>query len=285
MTEQKLLIGAHMSVMGGVHNAPYEGEKIGANIFQIFTSSQRQWHTKNLTEKEIELWDEAIKTTQMTHVMSHGSYLLNLGSPKTDTLSKSRKAIKEELIRCHQLKIDYLNFHPGAAVGSTESECLDTIAESLLELEDLSKEGQTKLVIETTAGQGTNVGYKFEHLHYIINKVHKQIPIGICFDTCHCFAAGYDIRTDEQWLKTLKEFDEIIGLKYLFAFHVNDSLFDLGSRKDRHANLGKGKIGLECFKFLMTNPTTKYLPKYLETPYGDEYWEEEIKLLKKFGKK
>ena len=285
MTEQKLLIGAHMSVMGGVHNAPYEGEKIGANIFQIFTSSQRQWHTKKLSEKEIELWDEAIKTTQMTHVMSHGSYLLNLGSPKTDNLSKSRKAIKEELIRCHRLKIDYLNFHPGAAVGSTEKECLDTIAESLLELEDLAKEGQTKLVIETTAGQGTNVGYKFEHLHYIINKVHKQIPIGICFDTCHCFAAGYDIRTDEEWLKTIKEFDEIIGLKYLLAFHVNDSLFDLGSRKDRHANLGKGKIGLECFKFLMTNPTTKYLPKYLETPNGDEYWEEEIKLLKKFGKK
>jgi deoxyribonuclease IV len=284
MAEKKLLIGAHMSAAGGVHNAPYEGKKIRANIIQLFTSNQRQWNSTKLTQNEITLWEESIKATQMTHIMSHDSYLINLGSPQKELLEKSRKAFKEELLRCYQLKIDYLNFHPGAAVGSTEEECLDTIAESLLELEPLANGGQTRLLIEITAGQGTNVGYKFEHLGYIIKKVQKKIPIGVCIDTCHCFAAGYDIRTSEGWTKTLKEFDEIIGLDYLFAFHVNDSLFDLGSRKDRHANLGKGKIGLECFKFIMTDPRTKYLPKYLETPNGDIYWEDEINILKKFGK-
>lgn len=284
MLEKKLLVGAHMSAAGGVHNAPYEGQKIGATVFQLFTSNQRQWHAKKLTDEEIVLWSVAVKDTEMTHIMSHDSYLINLGSPKKMMLNKSRKAFKEELIRCHELKIDYLNFHPGAAVGSTEQECLDTIVESLLELEDLAKEGKTRLLIEITAGQGTTVGYSFEHLGYIVKKVHKNIPIGICIDTCHCFTAGYDIRTEKGWDKTLQEFDEIIGLKYLYAFHANDSIFDLGSKKDRHANLGKGKIGLECFKFLMTDQRTKYLPKYLETPDGDQYWEDEIKLLKKFGK-
>lgn len=285
MTEKKLLVGAHMSAAGGVHNAPYEGEKIGATVFQLFTSNQRQWHTKKLTDEEIVLWEDAVKATEMTHIMSHDSYLINLGSPKKDMLSRSRKAFREEISRCHKLKIDYLNFHPGAAVGSTEQECLDTITESLLELEDIAKEGKTRLLIEITAGQGTNVGYSFDHLAYIVKKVHKKIPIGICIDTCHCFAAGYDIRTAEGLDKTLKEFDETVGLNYLFAFHANDSVFDLGSRKDRHANLGKGKIGLECFKFLMTDHRTKHIPKYLETPNGSKYWEDEIKLLKKFGKK
>lgn len=285
MVEKKLLVGAHMSTAGGVHNAPYEGEKIGANIFQLFTSNQRQWRTKKIEHEEAQLWEEAVKATGMSHIMSHDSYLINLGSPKKKMLKKSRKAFREELTRCHLLNIDYLNFHPGAAVGSTEQECLDTIVESLLELEDMAKQGPTRLLIEITAGQGTNVGYSFEHLGYLVKKVHKKIPIGICIDTCHCFAAGYDIRSAKGWNKTLKEFDKIIGLPYLFAFHANDSLFDLGSRKDRHANLGKGKIGLACFKFLMVDPRTRHLPKYLETPNGEKYWVDEIKLLKKLGKK
>ena len=147
----------------------------------------------------------------------------------------------------------------------------------------MAKKGPTRFLLETTAGQGSNVGYKFEHMAYIIKKVKGKIPIGVCFDTCHSFAAGYDIRTKAAWEKTLNEFNKIIGLKHLYAFHVNDSLYDLGSRRDRHANLGKGKIGLECFKFLMTSPKTKKLPKYLETPIGEKHWPNEIKLLKKFG--
>ena len=286
MTAKKeLLIGAHMSATGGVHKALYEGEKFGANIIQLFTANQRQWHTKKITDKEVGLWKKAKNETKITHIMSHSSYLINLGSQKKDLLKKSRNAFKEELMRCHQLKIDYLNFHPGAAVGATETECLDTIVESLLEIASIAKKGTTRLLIETTAGQGTTIGYKFEHLAYIIKKTHKKLPVGVCIDTCHSFAAGYDIRTKEGWNKTLKEFDDLIGLHYLYAFHVNDSVNDLGSRKDRHANLGKGKIGLECFKYLMTNPKTKYLPKYLETPASNKYWKDEIKLLQKFGKK
>lgn len=281
--KKSLLIGAHMSASGGVHNALYEGEKIGANIIQLFTVNQRQWISKKISLQEIDLWEEAKKKTSITHIMSHSSYLINLGSPKKETLHKSRKAFEEELLRCHQLEIDYLNFHPGAGTGSTEIECLDTIIESLLLLSSLAAKGSTKILIEITAGQGTSVGYNFEHLSYIINKVEKKLSIGICIDTCHTFAAGYDISTFEGWEKTLKEFDQTVGLKYLTAFHINDSVHELGSRKDRHANLGKGKIGLECFKFLMTSPKTKYLPKYLETPMGNLFWEKEIKLLKKFG--
>ncbi len=216
--------------------------------------------------------------------MSHDSYLINLGSPDPLLLEKGRKAFREEIKRCHQLKISYLNFHPGAATKGTEEKCLDTIAESLLSMEDLVHQGHTKLVLETTAGQGTSVGHRFEQIHYILDKTHRKIPVGVCIDTCHIFAAGYDIRTEEGWKKTLQEFDDLIGLKYLSAFHLNDSQKDLGSRVDRHASLGKGKIGMDCFQFLMTSPKTRDLPKYLETPEGPPIWKEEIELLKKFAK-
>jgi deoxyribonuclease IV len=285
MREKNLLIGAHMSAAGGVHYALLEGEMVGATVIQLFTSNQRQWHAHNISEEEVALWDAAKIKTGITHIMSHDSYLINLGSPKKEMLTKSRKAFKEELERCHLLKIDYLTFHPGAAVGSSEQICLDTIVESLLNIAPLAYDGPTRLLIETTAGQGSNVGYKFEHLGYIIKKVHTHLKIGVCFDTCHSFTAGYDIRLPDGWEKTLNEFDNVIGLEYLFAFHLNDSLGDLGSRKDRHANLGKGKIGLKSFEYLMTNSKTKDLPKYLETPNGSKFWEDELKLLRKFGKK
>ncbi len=298
MTNQKktFLIGAHMSIAGGVHKALLEGRNFGANVIQIFTANQRQWHSKAIPEAEIKLWEKTRAETGITHIMSHDNYLINLGSAKKELLEKSRKAFVEEIRRCHQLKIDYLNFHPGAAVGATEEECLDTIVESLLSFKKEILEGKGKgkdndkanntlsLLIETTAGQGTVIGYKFEQLGYIISRVHQEIPIGVCLDTCHSFAAGYDLRTKEGWTKTLKEFDHAVGLKYLKAFHVNDSLGDLGSRKDRHANLGKGKIGLAGFAAMMQHPKLKYLPKYLETPQGNLHWQDEIKLLQKLGK-
>jgi deoxyribonuclease-4 len=248
---EELLIGAHTSIAGGVHNALLEGAAIGATTVQIFTSNQRQWKGKPISEEDLELWQETLKATGLKKIMSHDSYLINLGSPDAEAVHKSRKTFKEEIERCHKLKITYLNFHPGAACGADEMECLNTISESLLECESLLEKGSTRVLLEATAGQGTSVGHRFEHLAYVIDKVHKKIPIGVCIDTCHIFAAGYDIRTKAGWEKVLKEFDEIVGLKHLYAFHLNDSMKPLGSKRDRHASLGKG--GIECFKVLMNH--------------------------------
>lgn len=281
--EDQILVGAHMSAAGGAFNALSRGAAIGATTIQIFTSNQKQWNGKEITDDQVRLWKDELAKSNIRSVMSHDNYLINLGSPKSDLLEKSKRAFAEEVKRCHLLELEYLNFHPGSATGSSEEECLDTIAASLLELEPIINEGNTVMLLETTAGQGTTVGYSFKHLGHIIKKTHTKIPIGVCIDTCHIFAAGYDIRTKEGWEQTLKEFDEHIGLKYLKAFHLNDSLHDLGSRKDRHASLGKGKIGIECFEYLMQNPKTKFLPKYLETPDGDKYWKDEINLLKEMA--
>ncbi len=279
MEKKHLLVGAHVSIAGGVHNALLQGREIGATTIQLFTANQRQWASKKFLPSEISLWEKTRSETTISHIMSHGSYLINLGSKNQELYEKSKKAFQEELDRCHLLKIDYLNFHPGSAMGRSEEECLDSICKALFTLD---VKAPTKLVVESTAGQGSSVGYKFEHLAYILDRLKNKIPIGVCLDTCHCFAAGYDIRTEEGWNTTLKEFDRIIGLSHLRAFHVNDSIYDLGSKKDRHESLGKGKIGLASFKYLMTHAKTKYLPKYLETPEPSLY-KDEIKLLKKFG--
>lgn len=283
MTKEKIWIGAHTSAAGGSPNALYEGKEIGASSIQLFTSNQKQWQGRKISKEEVALWEKALEETGIGEIMSHDSYLINLGSPDPEMLAKSRKAFREELERCHLLKIPYLNFHPGAATSGTVEECLERISESLLGMEDLVHQGKTRLLLETTAGQGSSVGHRFEHIAAIFNGVHKKIPVGVCIDTCHIFVAGYDVRTEEGWQKTLKEFDEIIGLNHLYAFHLNDSQKDLGSRVDRHAAIGQGKIGLECFKFLMTSPKTRSLPKYLETPDGPPGWTQEIALLRKFA--
>lgn len=277
---KKILIGAHTSAAGGSHNALYQGQEIGATTIQLFTSNQKQWNGRIISAEEVALWEKALAETGITDVMSHDSYLINLGSPDLEMLIKSRKAFRDELKRCHLLKIPYLNFHPGSATTGTEEQCIETIIQSLLEMEDLIHQGPTKIILETTAGQGTSVGHRFEHIGTIINKVHHKIPIGVCIDTCHIFVAGYDIRTEEGWKKTLKEFDERIGLKYLSAFHVNDSAKEFGSRVDRHADIGQGKIGYESFRFLMQNIEG---PKYLETPSGPPSWKNEIATLRKYA--
>jgi deoxyribonuclease-4 len=277
---EKILLGAHTSAAGGAPNALYEGKEIGATTIQLFTSNQKQWTGRVISEDEIDLWKKALDETGITDVMSHDSYLINLGSPNPELLDKSRKAFREELKRCHLLNITYLNFHPGSATTGTEEGCLKTIAESLLEMEDLILEGKTKVVLETTAGQGTCVGHRFEHIGAIIKEIRHKIPIGVCIDTCHIFVAGYDIRTEKGWDKTFKEFDEKIGLNHLTAFHVNDSMKDLGSRVDRHADIGEGKIGSESFRYLMEKSN---LPKYLETPNGPSSWKKEIVTLRKYA--
>jgi len=279
----EILVGAHTSAAGGAFNALLEGKQIGATTIQLFTSNQRRWDSKSLTASEIDSWNHTLKETGLKNIMSHDSYLINLGAPDETNLTKSRAAFAQEVKRCTDLNITFLNFHPGAALKEDPQKCLDLIVESLLGVKPLLAEGTTRLLLETTAGQGSALGWRFEELAYIIDKVHTQVPVGVCIDTCHIFVAGYDIRTPDAWEKTLREFDRIIGLKHLYAFHLNDSLKAFGSRVDRHADLGKGEIGLECFKFLMKDPRTRHLPKYLETPTGKQVWEQEIRLLKSFA--
>lgn len=279
----ELLIGAHTSAQGGAHNALLEGQAIGATTIQFFTSNQKRWEGKPITNEEAALFKETAEATGIRSIMSHDSYLINLGSPNPDGLHKSQKAFKEELKRCQQLGLTFLNFHPGAALDGSEEQCLDHIVSSLLHLEELVEKGPTRLLIETTAGQGSCVGWRFEHLGYLIERLHKKIPLGVCIDTCHIFAAGYDIRTKKGWDTTLEEFDRLVGLKHLYAFHVNDSMKPLASRRDRHAPLGEGEIGIECFKVMMTHPKLREIPKYLETPDGPSLWKKEIALLREFA--
>ncbi len=279
---QKILIGAHTSAAGGAPSALYEGREIGATTIQLFTSNQKQWTGRRISGEEVALWERALAETGITDVMSHDSYLINLGSPDPELLRKSRQAFREEIERCHLLKIPYLNFHPGAATTGSVEACLEKIAESLLELEGVLGEGPTQLLLETTAGQGTSVGHRFEQIGAIVGAVKDRIPIGVCIDTCHIFVAGYDIRTAEGWEKTLQEFDSEVGLDHLKAFHINDSMKDLGSRVDRHACIGQGKIGIDSFRYLME---TNSLPKYLETPDGPPNWKKEITFLRDYAKK
>ena len=280
----KLLIGAHTSAAGGAYNALLEGESIGATTVQLFTANQKQWKGKELTQDAIDRFHKTKEETGLEEIMSHASYLINLGCPNADTLKKSRQAFREELMRCQALGISYLNFHPGAALKESVESCLDRIIESLLAIEDLIIDDSTVLLLEATAGQGSCVGHRFEELAYIIEQTKDLLPIGVCIDTCHIFAAGYDIRTVATCNKMLEDFDAIVGLDYLFAFHLNDSIKELGSRRDRHAPLGEGEIGMTPFKFLMEDRRTRSLPKYLETPGGPMLWEKEIWKLREYAK-
>ncbi len=278
---KKILIGAHTSAAGGAHNALYEGEEIGATAIQLFTSNQKQWTGRKISDDDLLLWNEALEKTGISHVMSHDSYLINLGSLNPEILEKSRKAFREELERCHRLNVTYLNFHPGAATSGTPEQCIETIVESLLGMEELILKGKTKIVLETTAGQGTSVGHRFDQIGAILAPLKERFPIGVCIDTCHIFAAGYDIRTPEGWKKTFETFDREIGMDHLTAFHLNDSMKELGSRVDRHAPIGEGKIGADSFHYLME---VNDLPKYLETPGGPPNWTKEIGILRHYAK-
>lgn len=276
------LIGAHTSAAGGVFNALTSGKEIGATTIQLFTSNQKQWKGRDYEPSELQKWFETLGETRLKKIMSHASYLINLGCPNSINLLKSRQAFSQEIKRCQTLKLSYLNFHPGAALTESVEACLDTIVESLLEVRGLFENSSLRLLLEATAGQGSNVGHSFAELGSIIERTKNYIPIGVCIDTCHIFAAGYDIRSFEAWEKTLHDFDQHVGLSHLYALHVNDSKFGLGSRKDRHAPLGEGEIGIEGFKAMMNHPVLAPLPKYLETPGGMAEWKEEIELLKSF---
>ena len=272
-------IGAHVSTQNGVENAPVNAGNIGARAFALFTKNQRQWGGKPYSADNVSLFTERLKAGGFdpAMVLPHDSYLINLGSPDDEKLEKSRAAFLDEMQRTAQLGLSLLNFHPGSHLSlMTEEECLARIAESI----NLAL-AQTKGVIavaENTAGQGTNLGYKFEHLAYIIERIEDKSRVGVCLDTCHTFAAGYDIRSQEGFEETFSAFDRIVGFKYLKALHLNDSMKPLGSRVDRHESLGKGFIGLDLFKRIMRDPRFDYIPLILETP-NDELWASEIAML------
>ena len=285
----KKYVGAHVSASGGVENAPLNAKAIGAKAFALFTKNQRQWKAKPLSMKSIDefkinLKDAGIKPE---HILPHDSYLINLGHPEEEKLEKSRDSFIEELKRCEELGLKLLNFHPGshlqkipkrdpdyeAKVKEAEYACLDVIAESMNLAIDATND--VILVIENTAGQGTNLGYKFEHLGYLIDKIEDKSRVGVCLDTCHTFTAGYDLRTKEAYEETMSQFENIVGFKYLKGMHINDSKPPLGSRVDRHHSLGKGELGWDTFKFIMNDDRLNNIPLILET-IDESIWAEEI---------
>lgn len=276
-------IGAHVSAAGGVSNAPLNAVKIGANAFALFTKNQRQWTAAPLTHEEIDSFKKNCAEHGFTpqSILPHDSYLINLGHPQADELNKSRVAFLEEMQRCEQLGLDRLNFHPGSHLKqATESECLNTIAESINRT--LDQTCGVTAVIENTAGQGSNVGFRFEHLAEIIDQVEDKSRVGVCLDTCHSFAAGYDLLTSDSCAAVFAEFERIVGFSYLRGMHLNDSKKGLNSRVDRHNSLGLGVLGMEVFKFIMNDPRFDDMPLILET-IDETRWAEEIKLLRSFA--
>ena len=272
-------VGAHVSASGGVYNAPINATLIGAKAFALFTKNQRQWAAKPLETKDIDRWFKELEKSgiQTKHILPHDSYLINLGHPEAEARAKSFDGFVHEIQRCEILKLDRLNFHPGSHLRKiSEEECLNNIADSMNRAIEITKD--VKLVIENTAGQGSNLGYKFEHLAYIIDKIEDKSRVGVCIDTCHMFTAGYDIRTREAYDKTWNEFDAIVGRKYLMGMHINDSKPDLGSKVDRHDSLGVGKIGWDAFKFIMNDERMDDIPLVLET-INEEIWAQEIQAL------
>lgn len=272
-------IGAHVSAGGGVQNAPLHAQEIGAKSFALFTKNQRQWHARPLEDNNISAFKKNCEKFGFSskQILPHDSYLINLGHPEKDALEKSRAAFLDEVERCELLGLNYLNFHPGSTLNRiTVENCIDIIAESLnLTIE---KTPNLTLVLETTAGMGSSVGASFKELAQIIVKVQNKSRIGVCIDTCHIFAAGYDISTKKKYEETIKRFENEIGIQYLKGVHLNDSKKECGSRIDRHAPIGKGFIGIDGFSYIMNDERFDDIPLILETPDRDN-WKNEIKLL------
>ena len=272
-------IGAHVSASGGVENAPLNAHEIGAKAFALFTRNQRQWKSSPLTSRSIDLFKErcAAYGYLPSQILPHDSYLINLGHPEAEGLTKSREAFLDEMQRCEQLGLDRLNFHPGSHLNAFPiDDCLDRIAESINEA--LNQTSGVTAVIENTAGQGTNLGHTFEQIAHIIDRVEDKSRVGVCIDTAHTLAAGYDIKTTEGFIDTFDKFDKIIGFSYLRGMHINDSKKDLASKVDRHDSIGKGLMGLTTFKMLMNDPRFDNIPMILETP-DETIWAEEISYL------
>jgi len=272
-------VGAHVSAGGGVENAPLNANEIGARAFALFTKNQRQWKANPLTLATIKAFRENCEKYDYKpfQILPHDSYLINLGHPDKELLEKSRAAFLDEMQRCEQLGLDRLNFHPGGHLNIiSEEECLKRIAESINIALDKTK-GVTA-VIENTAGQGSNMGHKFEQLRFIIDKVADKSRVGVCIDTCHAFVSGYNIKTTEGYEETFSKFDNIVGFKYLKGIHLNDTKKELGTKVDRHDSIGKGFLGQNTFSMIMNDSRFDNLPLILETP-DESLYEAEIKNL------
>ena len=275
--------GAHVSASGGLENAVRNAQAIGATAFALFTKNQRQWSAPPLSAAQIATFKAAMSDAGYTaaQVLPHDSYLINLGHPDSDGLDKSRAAFFEEMERCEQLGLDRLNFHPGSHLKRiSEEESLNRIAESINMA--LQRTSNVTAVLENTAGQGSNLGYRFEQLAYIIERVEDKSRVGVCIDTCHAFAAGYDLRTTEACERTFAKFERIIGFEYLRGMHLNDAMRPLESRVDRHSSLGVGEIGTDCFRYIASDARFDNIPLILETP-NEALWSEEVARLKTFA--
>ncbi|RKY02190.1 deoxyribonuclease IV [Candidatus Poribacteria bacterium] len=275
-----MLLGAHVPTTGGLHKAIEFGEKLGCESIQIFTRSPRQWTGKALSDKEIEKFREAWKNSKIKEVIGHDSYLTNLASPAAETAKKSILSFIDQLERCQALGIRYLVSHLGSHLGSGEEAGLKRFAENMSEAVSKAKAPDVIVLLETTAGQGTNLGYRFEQIRMVLDLLEPKGRYAVCYDTCHTYAAGYDITTPEGYEKVWKEFDEIIGLDLLKAIHINDSKYKAGTRKDRHEHIGKGVMGLETFRRLVNDPRFAELPGVLETPDTLAAFEENLRVLR-----
>jgi len=273
-TSRQPLLGSHMSIAGGVYRAIERAASIGCPTLQMFVKNNNQWKGKELTDEDVATYKAARSKARIGPVVVHDTYLINLCAVDPVILQKSRDALQDELERCERLGVEYLNFHPGSHMGGGESEGIKRIAESLDIIHDRTHGFAVKSVIETTAGQGTAIGYRFEHLREIMDLVQEKPRMAVCVDTCHVFAAGYDIATERGYEQTYQDFDDIVGLDRLVAFHVNDSRKPLGSRVDRHDHIGKGVMGLDAFRFLMNDPRFADVPKILETPKSEDLHED-----------
>jgi deoxyribonuclease IV len=268
------LLGAHTSIRGGVANAVDLAVKLTFNTMQIFTKNNTRWAAKPLTLDEVKGFRRKVEESQLKNIVAHDSYLINLCASDKIMLEKSVEAFVDELTRCELLGVRYLNFHPGSHGGSGEDAGIRVIAESINRAHEMTVDFKVSTMLELTAGQGSAIGYRFEHLRQIIDLIEQPERMSVCIDTAHLFAAGYDFRTPDTYKKTFTEFDNIIGLKRLKCFHINDSKKELGSRVDRHEHIGKGKIGLDGFRLIMNDKRFTGIPKILETPKGKEQLED-----------
>lgn len=272
-------LGAHVSAAGGVENSPLNAMEIKAKAFALFTKNQRRWDTKALSEKSIKNFKENIKKANIDvkYILPHDSYLINLGNPDIEKNEKSYLAFLDEIKRCEQLGLIYLNIHPGSHLNQiNETESMKLIIKNLNKA--LSESNSLSIVLENTAGQGSNLAYSFEQIAYMIDRVEDKSRIGVCLDTCHLFAAGYDLRTKDAYEKTMSDFENIVGFKYLKAVHLNDAKSNLGSNLDRHHSIGEGTLGMDFFTFIMNDDRFEEIPMILET-IKSEIWKEEIELL------
>lgn len=271
-------LGAHMSISGGLHLSLERGKAVGCDVIQLFTKNSTQWRGRSIKEEEESLFKKTAKETGIEPIAVHDSYLINLATPDELLWKRSLEAFYQEMIRTKTLGIPYLVTHPGSHRGSGEAAGLKKVAEAINILHNRSSSFKMMILIETTAGQGTSLGYSFEHIRHLFDLVKESDKIGVCLDTCHIFAAGYDIRDQDSYFKTMAEFDRIVGMREIRLFHLNDSCKGVSSRVDRHQHIGKGEVGIEGFRLIMNDRRFSDIPKVLETPKGEDMEEDVINL-------